>query len=254
MDLMTRLQQAAAQTWWLPPSASIHEDDECSYYEHGGSYRVVRFSPHPKRQDACLRTICERAGAAPLSFDYFSHQHGADLADRLVDFGFTPGIRYEARAIHVDAYLKVPPSGLTVIRVETLAQIKQAYATRSAVFGDGQTDTDETLERYLRNATGPAARAPQFIVQDQITGEIVSQAGMSIYPELGVAFLFAGGTLKAGRGRGAYTALVAARIEYARSIGLEYVGLFADEHTSSPIVERHGFDCVGEMRVWNRNH
>ena len=71
MDLMTRLQQAAAQTWWLPPSASIYEDDECSYYEHGGSYRVVRFSPHPKRQDACLRTICERAGAAPLSFDYF---------------------------------------------------------------------------------------------------------------------------------------------------------------------------------------
>ena len=101
-----------------------------------------------------------------------------------------------------------------MIRVETLAQIKQAYGIRAVVFGDGQTETDETLNRYLRNATGPTARAPQFIVQDETTGEIVSQAGMSIYRELGVAFLFAGGTLKAGRGRGAYRALVAARIEY----------------------------------------
>ena len=33
----------------------------------------------------------EKAGAAPLSFDYFPHQHGADMADRLVGFALRPG-------------------------------------------------------------------------------------------------------------------------------------------------------------------
>jgi|GEM_PF-5903122 len=52
---------------------------------------------------------------------------------------------------------------------------------------------------------------------------------------------FADGTINAHRKWGAYTALVSARIEYAKILGYQFVGLFAKEDSSTPIVARHGF-------------
>ena len=76
---------------------------------------------------------------------------------------------------------------------------------------------------------------------------------MSLFPDLHFSFLFAGGTLEQARGKGSYTALVAARIAYAASIGIEHVGVFAREDTSAPIVTKQGFGLCGEMQDWNRN-
>ena len=81
----------------------------------------------------------------------------------------------------------------------------------------------------------------------------MSQAGLSIFQDLSFALLFAGGTITSARGQGAYTALVAARIAYARSIGIKHVGLFAREDTSAPIVDRQGFINYGEMQQWSLN-
>ena len=64
---------------------------------------------------------------------------------------------------------------------------------------------------------------------------------------------FAGGTINAHRKRGAYTALVSARIEYAKTLGYQFVGLFAKEDSSAPIVAKHGFRRCGDMIYWKRD-
>jgi hypothetical protein len=63
--------------------------------------------------------------------------------------------------------------------------------------------------------------------------------------------LWAGGTVPDARGAGAYTTLLAHRIELARSLGLEWIGIYAKEGTSAPIVARQGFEHVGEMHYWS---
>ena len=60
----------------------------------------------------------------------------------------------------------------------------------------------------------------------------VSGGGLNLYPDLGFGFLWAGGTVPDGRGRGAYRALLGARVQAARDAGLRAVGLYARVNTS----------------------
>ena len=131
--------------------------------------------------------------------------------------------------------------------------MKQVYLLRQQVFQGRTLESDESIRLYVKDASGPTARVRQFLAVDAHTDAPLSQAGMSLYPDLKVAFMFAGGTLASARRRGAYTALVAARVAHARAKGIEHIGLFAREDTSSPIVDRQGFKYCGEMQDWGLN-
>jgi hypothetical protein len=54
------------------------------------------------------------------------------------------------------------------------------------------------------------------------------------------------------RGRGAYSAVLAARAKRAAQLGLRYIGLYAIGDTSAPIVARQGFARHGAMTYWQR--
>jgi len=54
------------------------------------------------------------------------------------------------------------------------------------------------------------------------------------------------------QGRGAYGAVLAARVAEARRLGAERVGLFALRSTSGPIVAARGFEKAGAMTYWER--
>ena len=71
---------------------------------------------------------------------------------------------------------------------------------------------------------------------DAKSGELISQAGISWYPDQLVAFMFAGCTLQPARDRVAYTAYVVVRAADAHSIGIEYIGLFTGKTSSLSIV------------------
>jgi GNAT superfamily N-acetyltransferase len=66
----------------------------------------------------------------------------------------------------------------------------------------------------------------------------------------GLGFLWGGGTLPEARGRGAYRAVLAARMRRARELGLGWVGLQARADTSWPVVRRLGFQSDGSMVSW----
>ena len=57
------------------------------------------------------------------------------------------------------------------------------------------------------------------------------------------AGLWGGSTLAAYRGRGLYTALLAARVREARARGVPYLTIDAGA-MSRPIVARHGFEVI----------
>ena len=54
------------------------------------------------------------------------------------------------------------------------------------------------------------------------------------------------------RNRGVYSALISARINYARQRGISIAGVFARQETSSPITAKQGFLKCGEMTYWKR--
>lgn len=253
MNIMETLEKAQAQTWWLPETATIYEGADFCYYRLGEKYFIVRFSPNDDDIENTFAHILHTVGGEPLRFVYMPHRHNSLILEHVLRLGFVRNNRYEARAIHVDHYERSSSPRFQVVMVQTLEEMKQVYEVRRKVFASTVSEPVENLQRFLRDATGPNARVRQFLVLDTETGEPVSQAGMSLFPDLGFAFLFAGGTVEEARGLGAYTSSVAARVAYAKSIGIAHVGLFAREDTSSPIVARQGFDVYGEMQDWNLN-
>ena len=68
-------------------------------------------------------------------------------------------------------------------------------------------------------------------------------AGWTYYDKGQFAGLWGGSTLEAYRGRGLYTALLAARVREARRRGVPYLTIDAGE-MSGPIVARHGFRTI----------
>ncbi len=110
----------------------------------------------------------------------------------------------------------------------------------------------ERLADKLAGCTGPGARTHRFLVVDRATGQALSSGGMNHYPQLGVGFLWAGCTVPQGRLRGCYSALVQARLERARVLGLTVVGVYARVDTSAPIVEAQGFERYGRLDSWAR--
>ena len=253
MKIIEKLEKAQEQTWWLPESAIIYEGEDHCYYKHGGKYFVVRFTPKNDDIESLLSQIMNVVGSDPVRFIYMPHRHSEAVIDAFRQAGFVKNNHYEARAIHVGDYNKKPPNQIRTVMVQTFEEMKQVYEVRRHVFGGKTPEPAENIRRFLHDATAPASRVRQFLAIDQESGDAVSQAGMSLFHKLSFSFLFAGGTRKKARGKGSYTALVAARVAYARSVGIEHVGLFARKETSAPIVAKQGFALYGEMQDWNMN-
>ena len=253
MNIIERLERAQEQTWWLPSSVEVHETAEYCLYQNGDTFYVVRFTPTPDRIHACLEEIVAIIGEVPALFSLFPHRHDSVVVAALCRRGFVLKQRHQARVIEVAKYKRPSSSSIQVLMVQTFDQMKQLYQLRAQSFGQVFDVSDETLRLYVKDATATKARVRQFLALDAESGQAVSQAGMSIYPDLKVAFFFAGGTITEARQKGAYTALVAARVAYARSVGIDYVGLFAREDTSAPIVAKQGFEQCGEMHYWSLN-
>jgi len=136
------------------------------------------------------------------------------------------------------------------VQVQTADDLRVVENVSHAVFGPKASLSKADLERELGQCTGPEATIARFYVT--LDGEPVSAGGITLHPAFALGFLWAGGTREAFRGRGAYSALVAARVAWARSRGADVVGLYARVDTSAPIMARQGFASYGTMDHWMR--
>jgi len=165
--------------------------------------------------------------------------------------GYAPKIHTFASAIDVKEYEPRSAEGIVVRQVLDMQTLRDSVAVMGQAFGGSRAMTDEELARDLENCT-QGTRVQRFVAYDEATMEPVSSGGITLFPALRFGFLWAGGTIPEARGRGAYSAILKARIDRARELGFEYVGLYAVTDTSGPIVYRQGFQRYGTMTYWER--
>jgi hypothetical protein len=164
--------------------------------------------------------------------------------------GYAATTDYDARVVAVDAFTSRPTGDAIVRRVTDEDSLRDCWSVNESAFARDGNFTDEDLEMELAQCAPADSRIQRFVAY--LADEPVSSGGINLYPDLGIGFLWAGGTVPSARGRGAYSAVVAARIACAAARGIGFVGLYAQTDTSSPIVAAQGFGNVGHMTYWER--
>jgi GNAT superfamily N-acetyltransferase len=177
------------------------------------------------------------------------------LEDVLSNLRFEPMESAEVLAYDLrdEAGQERPPSfrsapGVTVREITTREEYEVVTSLIETVFElpapseEVRAGLLESYERLIRE-TGHSER---FLAR---AGPLATGgAGMTLKGP--TALLWGTGVLPEFRGRGVYSALVAARCESAVQRGAEIVYTHARTGSSGPILKRHGFRLVGPIRVY----
>ncbi len=254
MDLDDVLEQTQWDTFWLPDDAAVVEREEVLYLtsprDEGYLNVVLRVRADAPRVPALVSEVDHAHRAVSSRWMLAGRSRHPALPEALTAAGYAVEHEHFAYTIDVARYEPRPTPSLVARPVETLDDLRDCQNVTSLAF-DRPRLTDDALDaQELSMCTGPGARVRRFVVRDAVTDKPLTSGGMNVYPELRFGFLWAGGTVPEGRHRGAYTALVAARVAEARALGLSHVGLYARVETSAPIVEAQGFTRGGPMTYW----
>jgi GNAT superfamily N-acetyltransferase len=245
-----RLERTQWDLFWLPPDTTVVDRPELLLVTCPRPVRylntVLRTRASPERLPALVAQA--KATGRPIRWQVPDTIARAPLEAALSAAGWTPSDDHEARVLPVDTWRSRRP--VAVRRVQDLATLRDCVTVAGAAFGRPDTSTDAELTFDLR-ACVDGTRVSRFVAYDA-DGSPLASGGLTAFPALGFGLLWAGGTAPHGRGRGAYTALLDARVQRAKQLGLAMVGLYAKRDTSAPIVARQGFAAVGEMRFWDR--
>lgn len=171
------------------------------------------------------------------------------LRQALTDRGYLCGPQFFAFSKPVDAIPTIK-STVEVRSVQTLEDLRLWFDACAAGFGSRIERAPHEDAYDLARCTGPDARTHRVVAL--LDGAPVGAGGMSTHPRLKFAFLWAGAVAPEARGRGIYSAILAARAEHARTLGITDVGLYAKHDTSAPIVRAKGFEQAGPMVYFER--
>ncbi len=253
-DLIERTQW---DTFWVPPSVSIIDRPELLLLSCPESVHGLNAVHRLRAADADLPRLLDEVAAhhtgrsSRIQLYPSSIRPAMDRA--LTSAGYTLTNRHDAYTLLTDTRRVPTAAGLVVRPVDRLDRLVDAITVAHSAFGRDEPMPDaDTLSGYLHDCTAPDARVHRFVVYDEATGQPLTSGGMTVYRDLSFGFLWAGGTVPEGRGRGAYTALVTARVRRAAACGIAQVGLYARLETSAPIVAAQGFSRHGPMHHWTR--
>lgn len=200
---------------------------------HSGTVIFSRLSAD--NVDAAIAEECRyfQSLGQDLEWKAYAHDQPADLVQRLVAHGFDLD---ETEAIMVLDVHDPPPELLAPApKVKRLHQVDEL---RDVAAIKHQLGDDRTVERLAYELE----HAPDYLSVYVAYAEGVAAAcGWIRFPEHSpFASVWGGATLPELRSRGFYTALLAARVQEARTRGWRYVTIDAG-HMSRPIVEKRGF-------------
>jgi hypothetical protein len=252
MNPAERIERSQWDFFWVPDDVEICDRPEVA------AIRSDRPVPHLNMVVRTRATAAQLARIVPEMREWIGTDHARWLVANTIDTspieaaltadGWQSAQLFEARAIRPADYRGSLASDLSVVRVETLERLRECHAITERAFEREIPVSDAQLARELEHCRDPRGRVHRFVVCRG--GRGVSSGGLNWFADLRLGFLWAGATLPDERGRGAYTALVAARMNAAEALGAEWVGLYARHDTSAPIVARQGFDDFGRMQFW----
>lgn len=185
------------------------------------------------------------------SFEWkvFSHDAPPDLVQRLVANGFTAGAVETILVLDMQALTGVLTQPVThdIRRVTDAAALRTFYQVASQVF-------ERDLSAQVDDLVWQLAEHPDYMsfYGAYVDHLPVASARVNFSPNSLFASLWGGGTLDAYRGRGIYTALVAARVQEALARGRRFLTIDASP-MSRPIVHKLGFVpiCTSVPCYWN---
>lgn len=207
--------------------------------------------------DAAIARQLDHFGRLGHAFEWklYAHDRPPDLADRLARAGLRPE-PVETLAVvdlvEVGALgplrpeLRALPPGVELVRLDHPEALAPLVALNELVYGqpDHARWLVESLAAELRSC-------PEAIVIHGVrAGKELVAAGWARLPS-GSAFgsLWGGLTAPAWRGRGLYSALVAARAHEARRRGRRWLAVDCGP-LSLPILERLGFERLSTTTPW----
>lgn len=255
MKPQERLERTQWDLYWVPSQVRIIDRPELAAIacESGrpGLNAVVRTRVSHDELPAIVDEVRQLHRSVPSRWMVPDTFDTRSLTTAIGQAGYAPAVHLEARALHVDEGEFNPRSALQVRLVQSVTALRDFWSVANQAFGRPFLRSDAELDEQLRLCLGPEARVRQYVAYDS-NNSPVSAGGLSLFSDLGFGLLFAGSTVPDARGRGGYAAVLAARVNAARELGMDYVGLYALRETSAPIVARVGFRHYGEMTYWAR--
>ncbi|MCW2816195.1 MAG: hypothetical protein JWN84_3650 [Nocardioides sp.] len=246
---------AASGAWnWYPTDATTVETDE---------FLLVRWPDWFQAPPTAVRV----ASGAPVdeTLDVVTDQVRAWGADRVLVWvkldapaGLEDALRARGGVLDetVDVFaldLAQRPDLAVPGDLEVRWQVDEA-TTRDALqvgieaFEEGSLPPPERLRELAAEAAADhlAGRGATAIAYDG--ARPLATGGLTLVD--GVARLWGGGVVPDARGRGAYRAVLDARLEHAVAHGATTALVKGRVETSGPILRRAGFDVFGQERSW----
>ena len=182
-----------------------------------------------------------------FNWKVYAHDRPADLVERLMARGFEV---HEAEAVMVLDLPAAPDSLLArpqadVRRLAHRSQLGDVAAILESVW---LVDFS-----WVHQRMGDHMDLPDYLsVFVAYVDEVPACAGWTYFNAGLFAGLWGGSTREEFRGRGLYTAVLAARVQEAQQRGMRYLAVDAGS-MSRPIAERHGFEVITFTTDCHRN-
>lgn len=205
--------------------------------EEGKSF-VSYSALNEENVDAEIARQVDYFGELKRSFEWtvYDYDRPHDLGARLAARGFDGEETSSLMVLELDQaspLLLAPPTAV-VLKLDDPAQLESVRRLLAAVWDNEFTWFIPRMERFM------ATEGSMSIFLATVDGEPASTAWIFFPEGSRFAGLYGGSTLEKYRGRGLYTALVAARAQEAVRRGYQFLLIDAGD-MSRPIVEKQGF-------------
>ncbi|MCA9640421.1 MAG: GNAT family N-acetyltransferase [Myxococcales bacterium] len=167
----------------------------------------------------------------------------ADFGERLERRGFSVS---GVRGMGCETSFQVRcPEGVTV-RQCSERNLEEYVAVTMRGWGNPPEDLAGWRERYLKGLRG----VPRVLFHfgAWLGQELVGTSSLALRGDFG--YLMGAQVLESARGKGAYRALIAARLNFLRERGIEYAVIQAQEATSAPILDHLGFESLFDAKCY----
>lgn len=258
-EVKRKIQKAMSSFWWCPDNCKVIDREEIGYLVDptGMFNQVARIDDTHPNLEALVKEFSEAYQGVTNSVITFPEQNPR-LFELLEAEGYKPTHLHDIRYQLVDERQFQDNPNLKTLIVKNRKDLLRLLKTSSLAFGKPHIEQpEENLQHMLQEYNSHKPRAVRVIAfeEGQENDEMaLGSGGMSLFDELGVATFFGGGTIPSARNKGVYTAVIDARIKYAKERGIPIVGIYARKNTSAPIVEKQGFLKCGEMQYWERKY
>ncbi len=244
-----RVRAAAARWVYVPVDAvDVRRDDY--RLTHDSNWSSVTGVDTDRPVAEVLDEVVEQARAAgrpTLRWWVDERTRPTDTEEQLALLGLRQVERLVVLALPIDTELPVPDD-VDVRPVTDREGIELAGRIQAEVF-DLSPLSDAQVDELVRAVNLPESERLVRSYVAFVDGVPVGSGGGTVD---GDALRFwDGSVLPAARGRGAYRALVARRLQDARTTTAEFALVKAVDDTSAPILTRLGFTPYGEQRCWS---